>query len=143
MPKHLKSGTTRRYGRVLFLTAITFGIYYLFYQWWLFKDLEDHYKKVFKTESQSYPTLNNPATMFIFVIILPLYAIYVKYNLLHEHVATSKVISQPNCIEAFKAVIFFLLFGFTTLGILPLILEQKWQKAFNEHILAHESKKTS
>ncbi|NHJ33232.1 MAG: DUF4234 domain-containing protein [Asgard group archaeon] len=138
MPQQQKYGTTRRYRRVLIISILTFGIYYFFYYLWLFRDLNDHYEKVLDFEKEAYPTRNNPTTMFIFLFLLPIYSLYVKYHLLHEHIATSKILGKGNCPEGYKAVLLFIFLTFLTLGIVPIILEFRWQNAFNSHILAHE-----
>lgn len=133
-------GTRRKYRRVIFFSLVTFGIYYLVYQWWLFRDLDEHFRKAFKTEPEAYPTKNNPTTMFVFTILLPIYSVYIKYQLLHEHIATSNIPSEINCKTGYRALLFYLLFGISTLGIVPLLMEIEWQNAFNEHITAHEQK---
>ncbi|MBK5113316.1 MAG: DUF4234 domain-containing protein [Candidatus Heimdallarchaeota archaeon] len=138
MPQQYKFGTTRRYRRVLIFSLLTFGIYYLFYTYWLFKDLDDHYNKVLDFELEAYPTKNSPTTMIIFLFLLPVYPVYVKYHLLHEHIATSKTRSKANCPEGYKAMLVFIFLTFLTIGIVPLIIESRWQKAFNSHIIAHE-----
>jgi len=143
MPQQHKYGTTRSYGRVLLFSVITFGIYYLFYYLWLFRDLDDHYRKVLDFELEAYPTRNNPTTMFVFLFLLPIYSVYVKYHLLHEHIATSKIKSKANCTEGYKAMLVFIFLTFLTIGIVPLILESRWQKAYNSHILAHERRARS
>ncbi|NHJ38606.1 MAG: DUF4234 domain-containing protein [Asgard group archaeon] len=136
-------GTKRKYRRVILISLITFGIYYLIYQWWLFRDLDEHFRNAFKAEPESYPTKNNPTTMFIFTILLPIYSIYTKYQLLHEHIATSNIESGSNCKSGYRALLFYLLFGISTLGIVPLLMEIEWQKAFNEHVDAHKHKDNS
>ena len=141
MPQQHKYGTTRKYSRVLLFSFLTFGIYYLFYYLWLFRDLDDHYNKVLEFELEAYPTRNNPTTMFIFLFFLPIYPVYVKYHLLHEHIATSKTDSKTNIPEGFKAMLVFFFLTFLTLGIVPLILESRWQRVFNAHILAHDKRK--
>ncbi|MHA1639104.1 MAG: hypothetical protein ACTSXO_04675 [Candidatus Heimdallarchaeota archaeon] len=135
-------GTARNFFRALLLSFLTFGFYNLFYQFWLYRDLDEHYQLAFKFEPRSYPTLNNPTTLFIFLIIFPLYSYYTKYHLLHEHIATSPIQSSTNCAEGYKALLFFLFFTIPTLGIVPIILEARWQKAFNEHLLAHKRQKS-
>ena len=130
-------GSIRKYWRVFFLSLLTFGIYYIFYQFWLFKDLDEHFNKAFQVEPKSYPTKVNPTTMIVFLFLFPIYPIYIKYQLLHEHIATSNIRSEENCTVSYKAIVGFLLFSICTLGILPIIMENRWQKAFNEHILAH------
>ena len=52
MPKEHKFGTTRKYRRVLFLSIVTFGIYYIIYQYWLLQDFEEHHEKAFDTKSK-------------------------------------------------------------------------------------------
>ena len=143
MPQQYKYGTTRRYRRVLIFSLLTFGIYYLFYYLWLFRDLEDHYQNVLDFELEAYPTRNNPTTMFVFLFFLPIYSVYVKYHLLHEHIATSKTQSKANCLEGYKAMLVFIFLIFLTLGIVPLILEYRWQNVYNAHILAHEKREKS
>lgn len=138
MPKEMKYGTTRRFSRVVFLSLVTLGIYYILYQFWLFKDLEDHFKLAFTTESKSYPTTNNPTTMLIFLIIFPIYPIYIKYTLLHDHIETSKIKTEDNCALGLEAIFSFTLLCLCTLCIFPLVIEYRWQKAFNNHIIAHE-----
>ncbi|HUT81895.1 MAG TPA: hypothetical protein VMZ29_11885 [Candidatus Bathyarchaeia archaeon] len=138
MPQHYIYGTTRKYWRVFLLSILTLGIYYLFYQWWIFRDLEDHYRKACGIEPEAYPTINNPTTMFVFLFLLPFYSYYVKYHLLHEHISTTNIKKTKNCIVGYKAVIIFIILGLTTLCIVPIIIEFKWQRTFNEHILAHE-----
>ena len=139
MSYHYIYGTAREYKRVLFFSFFTFGIYYIIYQWWLFKDLEEHFKRAFSMEQNSYPTRNNSTTMFVYLLLLPIYSFYVKYNILHEHIATSEIKSRYNCVAGFNVIIIFILFSFGTLFIVPLIIEYRWQKAFNEHIRAHEA----
>lgn len=143
MPQQYNFGTTRNYGRVLLFSLLTFGIYYLFYYFWLFRDLDDHYKKVLEIEGEAYPTRNNPTTMVIFLFLLPVYPVYVKYHLLHEHLATSKIRSKGNCPEGYKAMLVFIFLTFLTLGIVPVIIESRWQKAYNSHIITHERKAKS
>jgi len=138
MPKERKYGTTRKFRRVFFLSLITFGIYYILYNYWLFQDFEEHHEKAFKTEPRSYPLSNNPTTMLIFLFIFPFYPIYLKYTLLHNHIRTSNIYSPENCTIGVNAVLSFVLLGICTIGIAPLINERRWQTAFNEHILAHE-----
>jgi len=138
MPQTRKYGTTRNFFRAVLFSFLTFGFYNLLYQFWLYRDLDDHYQLAFKLEPQAYPTVNNPATLFIFLFIFPLYSYYTKYHLLHEHIRTSPIQSPSNCIEGYKALLFFLFFTIPTLGIVPLILELRWQRAFNAHIIAHE-----
>jgi hypothetical protein len=137
MPKVQKFGTTRNYSRVIILSIITLGIYYFFYQYWIFDDLNEHHQKAFSTETRSFPTMVNPTTMLIFLIVFPLYPIYIKYRLLHNHIETSKIKSPSNCTIGLNATLSFLFLGVCTLGIMPLVLEFRWQKAFNEHIEAH------
>lgn len=139
MPTNLKYGTTRNFTRVILLSIVTFGIYYFLYQYWLFDDLNDHHQKAFSTEPRSFPTLVNPTTMLIFLIVFPLYPIYIKYRLLHTHIETSPITTANNCTIAINAVISFLFLGVCTIGIMPLVLEYRWQRAFNEHILAHQT----
>jgi arginine exporter protein ArgO len=138
MPTVYKFGTIRSFNRVILLSLCTFGIYYLLYQWWLFEDLQEHYKEAQKVEPNAVPTRNNPTTMFIFVLLFAPYAIYTKYHLLHEHIATSRVETVRNCAPALQALIMIWFFSICTLGIYSIILEYRWQKAFNAHILAHE-----
>ena len=138
MPKDRKYGITRKYRRVFFLSLITFGIYYIMYHYWIFQDFEIHHERAFTTEPRSYPLKANPTTMLIFMIVFPLYTIYTKYTLLHDHIRTSKVRSPENCANGVTAILSFIFFGVCTLGIHPLLTEKKWQNAFNEHILAHE-----
>jgi hypothetical protein len=138
MTKEYKYGTTRKIGRIIFLSIVTLGVFYYLYQLWLFQDLMKHHQKAFKTEPEAYPTMVNPTTMFIFSILLPVYAIYTKYQLLHEHIATSNIPTERNCKSGYRALLLYLLFGVSTLWIYPIILEIQWQKAFNEHIIAHE-----
>jgi len=138
LSKDYPSGKTRNIGQIVFLSIISFGVVYYIYQLWLFQDLMSHFEKAFKTEPEAYPTKINPTTMLIFAILLPVYAIYIKYQLLHEHIATSSIPTQENCKSGYRALLLYLLFGISTLWIVPLILEIKWQKAFNEHILDHE-----
>ncbi|MHA1220866.1 MAG: DUF4234 domain-containing protein [Candidatus Heimdallarchaeota archaeon] len=137
MPQDNQFGTTRKYSKVLLLSVVTLGVYYLFYQLWLFTDLARHHEDAFQDEPEAYPTINNPTTLFIFLFFLPFYSYYVKYNILHEHIATTKISSSINCVVGYQAVLFFLFLGPITLGIVPLIMEIKWQKTFNEHIQAH------
>ncbi len=131
-------GSIRKYGRVVFFSLLTFGIYYIFYLFWQFRDLDEHFKRAFEVEAESYPTKINPTTMIIFLILFPIYPIYIKYQLLHEHIATSNIRGKENCTVAYEAVVVFLVFGICTLGVLPIIHEHRWQKAFNDHILAHK-----
>jgi hypothetical protein len=140
MPQQRKFGTTRKYGEVLLFSLVTFGIYYLFYSFWLFRDLDDHYNKMLEVELEAYPTRNSPTTMVIFFFLLPIYPVYVKYHLLHEHIATSDTRSKANCPEGYKAMLVFIFLTFLTLGIVPIIIESRWQKAFNAHIIAHEKR---
>jgi hypothetical protein len=136
--KEYPSGKTRKIWRIVFLSYVTLGVFYYLYQLWIFQDLMKHYEKAFKSEPNAYPTKVNPVTLFIFSILLPVYAIYTKYQLLHEHIATSNIPSQENCKSGYRALLLYLLFGLITLWIVPIVLEIKWQKAFNEHILDHE-----
>ncbi|MFW9924433.1 MAG: hypothetical protein ACFFDW_14210 [Candidatus Thorarchaeota archaeon] len=76
MDKVSEFGTQRNYTRVFFLSVATLGIYYFLYQYWLFEDLQEHYHKAFSYEPKSFPTIINPTTMLIFLIIFPLYPIY-------------------------------------------------------------------
>jgi hypothetical protein len=131
-------GTIRKYRRVILLSIVTFGIYYFIYQWWLFRDLNEHFRKGFNTEPEAYPTKNNPTTMIVYIILLPIYSIYTKYQLLHEHIATSNIPFGINCKSGYRALLYYLLFGISTLGIIPLLMEREWQIVFNEHIEAHE-----
>ena len=131
-------GTTRRYRKVIFLSIITLGFYNLFYQWRIFEDLQDHFDRAFHTESRSYPTQNNPTTMFIFMFFFPIYPYYLKYQMLHKHIDTSNIISPENCLEGVSALLSFVILCACTVGIYPIIIESRWQRAFNEHILAHE-----
>jgi len=138
MPSIREFGTTRRYRRVIFLSIITLGFYNLFYQWRVFEDLQDHFTRAFHMESRSYPTKNNPTTMFILLFFFPIYPFYIKYQMLHQHIDTSNIISPTNCLEGFPAILSFIVLCTCTLGIYPILLESRWQNAFNEHILAHE-----
>ncbi|MHA1124411.1 MAG: DUF4234 domain-containing protein [Candidatus Heimdallarchaeota archaeon] len=138
MPDIRKFGTIRKYRRVIFLSIITLGLYNLFYQWKIFEDLQGHFERGFHTESRSYPTQNNSITMLIFLFLFPLYPYYIKYQMLHQHIDTSNIISQENCLEGFSALLSFVFLCACTVGIYPIIMESRWQRAFNEHILAHE-----
>jgi hypothetical protein len=139
MPEQLKYGTTRKYSLVFFFSVITVGIYYILYQYWIFSDLEEHFQKAHSTEPRSKPTHNNPITMVILWILFLPYALYMKYQLLHEHVATSSIKTEENCSDGLKALILILLLNFLTLGIITILLEARWQKVFNNHILAHQN----
>ncbi len=141
MPKEHKFGTTRKYRRVLFLSIVTFGIYYIIYQYWLFQDFEEHHEKAFDTEPRAYPLITNPTTMLIFLFIFPFYPIYIKYTLLYDHIRTSSINSPENCSMGIKAVLTFVFLGLCTFGIAPLVTESRWQSAFNEHIIAHDYQK--
>lgn len=138
MPKEHKYGITRKYSRVFLLSLITLGIYYLLYQYWLFKDLQLHFERAFSTEPRSFPTKNNPTTMLIFLILFPIYPLYLKYTLLHDHIETSSIHSEENCTIGEQAILSFSILCVCTLGILPLIYEIRWQRVFNSHIEAHE-----
>ena len=138
MPVIREFGTTRRYRRVIFLSIITLGFYNLFYQWRIFEDLQDHFTRAFHTEPRSYPTEINPTTMFIFLFFFPFYPYYQKYQMLHQHIETSNIISPENCQEGTAAFLSFVFLCACTVGIYPIILESRWQRAFNGHILAHE-----
>ncbi|MBN1330229.1 MAG: hypothetical protein JXA54_12215 [Candidatus Heimdallarchaeota archaeon] len=138
MAQQYKYGTTRKYWRVFLLSLLTLGIYYLFYQWWIFRDLDEHFRKAYEIEPEAYPTINNPTTMFAFLFLLPFYSYYVKYFLLHEHISTTNINKTKNCIAGYLAVIIFIILNLTTLFIVPIIVEYKWQQTFNEHILEHE-----
>ena len=138
MPKELTYGTTRRYSRVIILSILTLGIYYVLYQYWLFKDLQEHFEKAFEVEPRSYPTKNNPITMLVFLLLFPLYPIFLKYSILHDHIEMSQIKIDDNCTIGLNALVFFTVFCVCTFGIVPLINEYRWQKAYNEHILAHE-----
>lgn len=138
MPTEHKFGTTRKYRRVLFLAIVTFGIYYILYQYRLFQDFEEHHEKAFDTEPRAYPLTTNPITMLIFLFIFPFYPIYLKYTLLYDHIRTSSISSPENCSIGIKAVLSFVFLSFCTFGIVPIVIESRWQSAFNEHIIAHE-----
>ncbi len=138
MPKEHKFGTTRKYRRVFFLSLVTFGIYYIIYQYWIFQDFEEHHEKAFDTEPRSYPLIINPTTMLIFLFIFPFYPIYIKYTLLYDHIRTSRIQSPENCSIGIKAVLSFVILGICTIGIAPILIESQWQRAFNKHIIAHE-----
>ena len=142
MPEKHQFSVTRKYSRVLFLSIITLGLYYFIYQWWLFRGLEDHYQEAFESEKESFPTRNNPITMFVLQFLIPFYVIYVKYRILHEHISTSSIETESNCAEGYRAVILFILLGIPSFWIVPLVLEANWQKAYNRHLLAHERKKS-
>ena len=137
MPEEMNYGTQRFFGRVFLLSIITFGIYYLFYWYLNFRDLEEHFQKAQKNESKASPTTNNPGTMFLLMFLFPIYPIYKKYQLLNDHIETSPKKSEPNCPTGVMALL-VTFFGFCTLGIWPIINERKWQKAMNAHILKHE-----
>ncbi|MEA2069940.1 MAG: hypothetical protein U9O98_01470 [Asgard group archaeon] len=130
-------GKQRKYRRVIFFSILTFGLYYLFYQWWLFRDLQEHFLTTYEEETEAIPTRNNPTTMLIFLIFFPFYPIYLKYELLHRHILTSSVPTETNCPTALDAFLSIVLLCFCTFGIVPIIYEYRWQQAFNEHISAH------
>ena len=141
MPVVREFGTTRRYRRVFLLSLLTFGIYYIIYQWRLFEDLQDHFDRAFHTEPRSFPTRNNPTTMLIFLILFPIYAYYIKYQTLHQHIESSNIKTQDNCLDGTSSLLSFIFLCWCTFGIYPLMMESKWQNAFNEHIIAHETSK--
>ncbi|MFW9923493.1 MAG: hypothetical protein ACFFDW_09450, partial [Candidatus Thorarchaeota archaeon] len=64
--------------------------------------------------------------------------IYMKYSLLHNHIETTSIKTENNCAIGINAVLSVLILGICTIGILPLLNEYRWQKAFNEHIIAHD-----
>ncbi|MBD3192811.1 MAG: hypothetical protein GF308_19385 [Candidatus Heimdallarchaeota archaeon] len=136
MSEERKYGTTRTYQQIFLLSLASLGVYYLFYLYWNFKDLEEHYQKAYDHEKMASPTHNNSLTMFLFIFVFPIYSIYKKYQLLHDHIDTSAIKSKPNAPSGLIALLVFI-FGPLTLGIWPIMNEIKWQKAMNSHILEH------
>ena len=139
MPQELPFGTIRSYKHIFFLSVITFGIYYLIYWFWIFRDLEEHYQYTRRLNESARPTWNSHLTMFLLSLccIVSLYPIYMKYQLLYEHILTSSFRTATNCPSGKRAILAFL-FGGLTFGLWPLICEIRWQRAMNAHIRQHQ-----